>query len=86
MIPPALSFVMKYFPRYKTNLEALHRRNESFRSLCEDFRDCVHAMEYWCGSLPAKENSPALCEEYEILYAELKMEITKWLEKQKLRA
>lgn len=86
MITPALRLAIKNFPRQKNTLETLYRQNESFRSLCTDFRDCVNAVEYWCGSLPAKEISPALCEEYKILYAELKIQITKWLKKKKLRA
>lgn len=79
MIPPTLEFVMKYFPEHKTSLEALYRQNESFRSLCADFLDCINAVAYWCGTLPVEKNAPVFCEEYKALCAELKEEITKWL-------
>ena len=79
MIPPILIRVIKHFPEHKKILETLYRQNESFRSLCEDFRDCVQAMEFWCKSPSENKNAPALCEEYKDLCAELEDEITKWL-------
>jgi hypothetical protein len=82
MNPMALNLVIKFFPEHKNTLETLYRQNQSFRSLCQDFRDCVHALEYWCGSLPVKEKASALCEEYKALCADLKDEIMKWLEEQ----
>ena len=82
MIPPALKLAMKYFPEHKNTLETLYRQNESFRSLCKDFRDCVQAVEYWCHSLSDRELANDLCEEYKTLCAELKDEITKWFSEQ----
>lgn len=79
MIPPILNLVMKYFPEHKNILKTLYRQNESFRSLCADFRDCVQAMEYWCKSPLENKNAPALCEEYKALCEDLKREITNWL-------
>jgi hypothetical protein len=76
-------FVMKHFPEHEKILEKLYGKNESFRSLCEDFGDCVHSMEYWCGYKPPNDNASALCEEYKALYADLKSEIAKWLVEQK---
>lgn len=70
---------MKHFPGHTAKLETLYRQNESFRSLCEDFCDCVRTKEFWCGSLPVKENGRSLCEEYKSLCADLKKEISRWL-------
>ena len=86
MIPPTLNLVMKNFPDHKKILETLFRQNESFRSMCEDFLDCVQAMEYWCKSPSDNKNAPELCEEYKALYADLKKEIAKWLMEQNNRA
>ena len=41
VIRSALAFTMKHFPENAAKLETLYRQNESFRSLCEDLRDCV---------------------------------------------
>jgi hypothetical protein len=86
MIPPSLNLAMKHFPKHKNILESLYRQNESFRSLCEDFRDCIQAMEYWCKSPSDKEHVPELCEEYKALCTDLKREIAKWLMEQNSRA
>jgi len=79
MIPPPLNHAMKQFPEHKNILETHYRKNESFRSLCKDFRDCAKAVEYWCQSPPDNKHSHELCQEYKVLLAELKDEITKWL-------
>lgn len=79
MIPPTLKLAIKHFPGHKNTLETLYCQNESFRSLCKDFRDCVQTAQYWCHSLSDKEHAHELCEEYKALCAELKDEITKWL-------
>ena len=79
MIPLTLDLAMKHFPEHKTILESLYRQKESFRSLCEDFRDCVRAMEFWCESPSDKEHALELCEEYKALHTDLKKEIAQWL-------
>ena len=79
VIPPILDLAMQHFPDHKETLETLYRQNETFISLCEDFYDCVQAMEYWCKSPSGKEHVPELCEEYKALCADLKNEIAKWL-------
>ncbi len=79
MIPPSLNNAMKHFPEHKKTLENLYRQDESFRSLCEDFFDCVRAINYWCHSSVDCEQAPRLCEEYKILYEDLKKEIAEWL-------
>ncbi len=79
MNPPTLNLVIKFFPGHKNVLETLYHQNESFRSLCKDFRDCVQAVEYWCRSSSDKEHAPRICEEYKVLCADLKKEIMNWL-------
>ena len=80
-----LYIVMKDFPEHQKILEKLYHQNESFRSLCEDFGSCIRAMEYWCGYQPANENASVRCEEYKILYADLKREIAERLAEQKTK-
>lgn len=80
MFPPTLDLAMKHFPEHKKVLEIIYRQNESFHSLCEDFRDCVLAMEYWCKSPSDNETAPGLCEEYIALCFDLKKEIAKRLQ------
>ena len=79
MIPPILDLAVQHFPEHKRILETLYRQNESFRSLCKDFYDCVRAMEYWCKSPTDNVKAPGLCEEYKVLCADLKKEMTEWL-------
>jgi hypothetical protein len=77
--PPALKVVRSHFPEGEKILETLYRRNESFRSLCKEFSDCVRAVEYWCHSMLDKEHASERCEEYKALCADLKKEIAQWL-------
>lgn len=78
-VPSTLDCVLQHFPEHKHILEILYRKNESFLSLCEDFRDCLRAMEYWCGSPSSQKNAARLCEEYKALLEDMKKEIAAWL-------
>ena len=71
----SLAAVNKYFPAFHELLESLFRKNESFRSLCEDFRVCVQAVDYWCHSAQNRENASTYCEEYRALLEDLKNEL-----------
>lgn len=73
---------MKHFPEHEKTLENLYRQDESFRSLCRDFFDCVRAIDYWCHSSAGNEQAPRLCEEYKALCKDLKKEIIKSLVEQ----
>lgn len=77
-----LEIARRHFPEHKKIMETLYRRNESFRSLCKDFSDCVRAAEYWCNSMSGKEHAAERCEEYKALCADLRKEIARWLAEQ----
>ena len=79
MIPPPLTHAMKQFPEHKNILETHYRQNESFRSLCKDFLDCMRAVEFWCYSSADNKHAHKICQEYRDLFAELKDEIREWL-------
>jgi hypothetical protein len=71
--------VLQHFPEQKHTLEKLYSKSESFLSLCEDFRDCIWAIEYWCESPSSQKNAARLCEEYKALLEDMKKEIAVWL-------
>ena len=71
----SLDVVNKYFPAFHELLESLFEKNESFRSLCDDFQICVQAVDYWCHSAQKREDAFKYCEEYRALLEDLKTEI-----------
>jgi hypothetical protein len=75
----SLAAVTTYFPAFREPLESLFRENESFRSLCEDFRVCLQAVDYWCHSAQNRENASTYCEDYGALLEDLKTEIKNML-------
>lgn len=79
MIPPALDLTLEYFPEYRKIVKLLFRQDDSFHSLCDDFRDCFQAMEFWCNSPMDNENAASLCDEYKALWMDLKKEIEECL-------
>jgi hypothetical protein len=56
-------------------LSRLFHENDSFRSLCQDLRDCLKARDYWCRS---GEVAGGRCDEYTKLSEELKAEIEQY--------
>jgi exonuclease III len=71
----SLDAVTTYFPAFRELLESLFQENESFRSLCGDFRVCAQAVDYWCHSAQKRENASTYCEEYRALLEDLKNEL-----------
>ncbi|MCP4196981.1 MAG: hypothetical protein GY762_07490, partial [Proteobacteria bacterium] len=53
--------------------KALFKNNESFKTLCKDYRRCTEALQHWNQSLD--EDAPARVREYEALLQELEEEI-----------
>jgi len=45
---PSLALVMMRFPKHRESIGRLYRTSESFQSLCDDYRDCLAAIES-CG-------------------------------------
>jgi hypothetical protein len=77
--PPALGCVQRHFPEHEHILEIMYSKNESFLSLCEDFRDCLWAMEYWCEAPSSLKDATRYCEEYTALLEDMNKEIAAWL-------
>ena len=68
-----LTVVMQHCSVPGEILSRLFHKSDSFRSLCQDLRDCLKARDYWCRSGGASRER---CEEYTRLSEELKAEIT----------
>jgi hypothetical protein len=68
-----LDLIVARFPGHRGSLERLYTRSESFRSLCEDVRDCLAAIETWTQS--TAEEAPVYREEFAILLQELDEEL-----------
>jgi hypothetical protein len=78
VIPTGLCVVIKQFPAHRETVEELLQHSEAFRSLCEDYRDCIQAREFWRG--PRTEKSTSLCHEYTALCENLSEEVAQWIE------
>jgi hypothetical protein len=73
VIQQSLFILFDRFPERKETIKALLKNNESFRTLCEDYRRCTDTLQYWNESLD--EDAPARMREYEALLRELEEEI-----------
>jgi hypothetical protein len=70
--------ILKRFPEERAALWRLFGENPSFQSLCDDYRDCLEAWQYWEQS--DSEEAPALARAYAELLGELDQEIRQYLE------
>jgi hypothetical protein len=73
-----LTFIKSHFRGREDPLERSYWQSVSFRSLCEDYRDCFAAREHW--RQQPLEDSRRLELEYTELLAKLNIEISGWLE------
>jgi hypothetical protein len=74
----ARSLVREAFPGREAVIDRGLRDHSSFRELCEDYRKCAAALQWWrrlSGDGPASRSR-----EYEGLLADLAMELEVWLE------
>jgi hypothetical protein len=69
--------LLRRFPKARAALQRLFRDNPSFQSLCEDYRDCLAALQYWEQS--ASGDAPALAGSYAELLGELEQEVRQFL-------
>jgi hypothetical protein len=78
--PPkaALASVLEKFPETAARIREIFLRSPSFQSLCEDYRDCLAAWQYWRQA--ASEEAPTLCQSYAELLQELEQEVRQYLE------
>ena len=70
--------VMKRFPEERAALQRLFRESSSFQSLCDDYRDCLAALQHWEQSTSV--DAPALARAYAELLGELEQEVRQFLE------
>ena len=74
----ALAPILGKFPEAAAKIRQFFRQSPAFQSLCEDYRDCHAAWEYWRQA--AYEEAPALCQSYIELLRELEEEVRQYLE------
>ena len=68
-----LPIVLAKFPDHQEKIKRLFKRNETFQTLCEDYRQCFEALKYWNES--PSEDAAARRNEYEALLRDLGEEI-----------
>lgn len=73
VIQQSLLTICDRFPDRVETIKALFNNDESFNTLCEDYRRCADALQHWKQSLD--ENAPMRVDEYEVLLQELEEEI-----------
>jgi len=76
----ALVAVMEKFPEAVARICELFQKSASFKSLCEDYRDCLAAWQYW--QQASSEDAPALGQSYAELLQELEHEVREYLEQE----
>ena len=76
----ALASVLEKFPEAAARIWELVQQSPSFQSLCEDYRDCLAAWQYWRQA--ASEEAPALCQSYAELLQELEQDVRQYLEQE----
>lgn len=73
VIQQSLLTICDRFPDRVEKIKALFNNDESFKTLCEDYRRCAEALQHWNQSLD--ENASMRVGEYEALLRELEEEI-----------
>ena len=69
--------IRKRFPNKSETIRLLMAENPEFRAICEDYGDCVHALQFW-GQSTAPEAETRV-NEYRTLVEELEKEIVEAL-------
>jgi len=73
VIQQSLLIICDRFPDRVEIIKALFNNDESFKTLCEDYRRCADALRHWKQSLD--ENGPMRVGEYAALLQELEEEV-----------
>jgi len=76
--PPGLSSVLDRFPDHRDTVSRLGKDNETFRTLCNDYRRCKAALQHWTRS--EEDGADDRRAEYEAVKKELEAEIIRYLE------
>ena len=74
----ALASVLENFPGAVARIRELFLQNPYFRSLCEDYRECLANWRHWRQA--DSEQAPEYCTIYAELLQELEQEIRQSLE------
>lgn len=74
----ALAPILEKFPEAWAKIRQLFQQSLSFKSLCEDYRDCLAAWQYW-RQAPSEE-APKLSLSYAELLQELEQEVREYLQ------
>ena len=73
-----LSLIMKRFPEESQAFRRLFQESLSFQSLCDDYQECLAALQNWQQS--TSEEATAWRDEYALLLLELEQEVRQYLE------
>ncbi len=76
-----LQSVLQRFPKERAALLRLFQESSSFQSLCDDYGDCLAALQYWKQATTGE--APALAKTYAELLGELEQEVRQFLEDEK---
>jgi transposase len=74
------SLIVDRFPGEGLALRRLFKKSPSFQSLCNDYRECLAALQHWQQS--TSEDAPAWRAECAQLLLELEQEVRQYLENQ----
>jgi len=77
VINSAVFFILERFPDRRDLIKRLFTANNNFQILCEDFRQCSEALQYWNQSM--KTDAQVRIKEYSALQCELEEEIDRFL-------
>ena len=72
-----MDHIRKRFPDKTHTIALAMAADTEFRAICEDYRDCLHALQYWNQS--KKPEAEARVKEYRTLINELEDEIVEAL-------
>jgi hypothetical protein len=73
--------VLKRFPEERASLQRLFLESSSFQPLCDDYRDCLAALQYWKNSTSGE--APGLARAYADLLQEMEQEVHRYLDHEK---
>ena len=69
--------IRKRFPDQSETIALLMTKDPDFRAICEDYRDCIHALRHWDQS--KEPEAETRVNEYRTLIGELEDEIVEAL-------
>lgn len=73
VIKTSVFYVLEKFPDHSGDITRLFKESQEFQTVCDDYRQCAKALQYWNQS-KAKE-APVRRQEYEGLLQQLLEEI-----------